>query len=108
MDERLDPHEMRGVLRNVAAYRHLRQEVRRKANWSLGFGVVMFVLWYAIYGGQFNDPFSILYFGLACVEVLGGIVNKLFPSAEGVLVDGLVLFGFGGINSALIFGRYRP
>jgi hypothetical protein len=103
MDERLDPHEMRSVLRNVAAYRHLRQEVRRKANWSLGLGVFMFVIWWFLFDGNFNKPLSILYFGLACLEFGAGIVNKLFPSAEGVLVDGLVLFGFGGVNLARAF-----
>jgi hypothetical protein len=102
MDDRLDPHEMRGVLRNVAAYRHLRQEVRRKANWGLGLGAFMCVIWYFLFGqrGDYSSPFSITYLGLACLEFGAALINKVFPSAEGVLIDGIVLFGFGGVNLA--------
>lgn len=106
MDEPLDPRDARAVLRNVGAYRHLRQHVRRKANWSLVFGAIMLAVWWMAFGGKFNDPFSIIYFVLAVIELGSGLVNMLFPSAEGVLIDGLVLFGFGAANltrAALIY-----
>lgn len=109
MDEPLDPRDVRVLLRNVGAYRLLRQQVRRKANWSLIFGLIMLAVWWMVFGqrgGKFDDPFSLIYLGLAVIEFVSGVVNKLFPSAEGVLIDGLVLFAFGGANvarAALIF-----
>lgn len=99
MDERLDPDEARHILRNVAAYRHLCEHVRKKATWGLLFGAVMFGLWYTAFGQRNNyGLFSLIYLGLASLEFSAGLLNKIRPSAEGVLVDGFVLFGFGAAN----------
>ena len=87
---------MRHVLRNVAAYRGLCAQVRRSSTGGLFFGALMLFLWYVAFG-QRNDfsPFSIVYLGLAALEFSVAMWNRISPSAEGILFDGLVLMVFG-------------
>lgn len=90
-----DPAETRHVLRQVAEYRRLRDAVRKKAMGSILSGALMLAIWYFL-DGQFNrwTAFSIIYLSLALLEVCVGLLNRLWPSAEGLLLDGLVLLTF--------------
>lgn len=101
MDDRPDGEEVRHVLRNVAAYRGLCAEVRRSSTGGLFFGGLMFVIWYLAFG-QRNDygPFSLLYLGLAGLEFTVALWNRVNPSAEGILLDGVVLLAFGAATLA--------
>jgi hypothetical protein len=94
-----DPHETRTVLRQVAAYRVLHESVRKKATGSIFFGLFMLAIWYAL-DGRNNDwsLFSIIYLSLGLLELSVGLLNRLWPSAEGILLDGLVLLGFAASN----------
>ena len=102
MDETwLDAEEKRMTLRRVAAYRALCDRVRRSALGTLFFGGLMFAFWYfAIPDGLKWSLFGKVYLGLALLELSVGALNRLFPSAEGVLLEGLVLVVFGGWNLA--------
>jgi hypothetical protein len=101
MDDWVEAEAKRQVLRNVAAYRALCHQVRRKSTWGLAFGALMLGFWFMLPPkgpiGQYS-LFGLIYLGLACLEFAAALWNRFFPSAEGVLVDGLVLFGFGGAN----------
>lgn len=100
LDERPDDAaQQRAVLRQVAAYRELCARVRKSGTHSLIFGGIMLSLWYLIYGQRDNLSFlSIVYLSLGLLEFGTGLLNRFFPSAEGILLDGLVLLAFGGIN----------
>ena len=93
--------EQREILQRITSYRQVCDGVRNSSNSSLIFGLIMAGLWYMSFG-QRNDfgMFSIIYLGLASLELGVGLVNRLFPSAEGVLLDGFVLLAFGGANAA--------
>lgn len=94
-----DPYETRQVLRQVAAYREVCESVRRKSTGSLVFGGVMLAIWYFLDGQRGNwSPFSIIYLSLGLLEVSVGLLNRIWPSAEGILLDGLVMLAFAGSN----------
>ncbi len=98
-DEQLDAEQKRDILRQVAAYRDLCDQVRRGSGGSLLFGGLMFFIWWATIPDQEKFAgFGLLYFGLACLEFGTGLYNRFFPSAEGVLLDGIVLIVFGMTN----------
>ena len=101
MTDDIDPVERRALLRQIAAYRALCQEVKQKANWGLVFGGIMLGVWYfAIPAREQFGIFGLIYLGLAALEFTAGLWNKFSPSPEGILVDGLVLIVFGGANLA--------
>ncbi|MGL6097717.1 MAG: hypothetical protein ACRC7O_18200 [Fimbriiglobus sp.] len=85
------------ILRNVAAYREVCETVRKSGTSSLIFGAIMLGLGYLIFDPQKPfEPFTLIYLSLGALELSVGLLNKLWPSAEGVLLDGLVLIAFGG------------
>lgn len=87
------------ILDRITAYRGVCQAVKNSATSSLVFGVIMLGLWYMGYGQRGDyGIFSIIYLMLGLMELGVGLINRLFPSAEGVLLDGLVLIGFGIAN----------
>ena len=100
MDEtRLEAEEKRMTLRRVATYRALCDRVRRSALGTLLFGALMFAFWYFVFPDKLKwDLFGKVYLGLAVLELTVGVLNRFFPSAEGVLLEGLVLIVFGGWN----------
>lgn len=107
-----DPHETRSVLRQVAAYRELCNTVRRKSTGSLIFGGIMLAVWYfAIPDMAKYTPFGIVYLALAMLELCVGLLNRFWPTAEGILLDGLVLIAFGLWNlarQALVWQNVLP
>jgi hypothetical protein len=103
-DDWLAGEQKRAVLRNVAAYRRLCHQVRRKATGGLIFGAFMLGIWYFLLPergalGKYG-PLGLIYLGLAGLEFTVALWNKLRPSAEGVLMDGLVLCVFGASTLA--------
>ena len=96
-DEPIDPEETRYVLRRVAAYREVCERVRRGSTSALVFGGIMLAIWYFALPEKLQfEWFGLVYLSLACLEFGSGVLNRLFPSAEGVLLAALVLMCFGG------------
>ena len=99
-DETIDPDEVRHILRRVAAYRAVCERVRRGSTGSLIFGAIMLAIWYFALGKLQFEWFGIVYLTLACLEFGSGLLNRFFPTAEGVLLAAIVLMSFGGWNVA--------
>jgi hypothetical protein len=100
-DEPIDPEEVRYVLRRVAAYREVCERVRKGSTGALVSGGIMLAIWYFLLPDRAKfDWFGLVYLTLACLEFGSGLLNRLFPSAEGVLLAALVLMSFGGWNIA--------
>lgn len=100
-DEPIDPDEVRYVLRRVAAYREVCERVRTGSTGSLIFGGIMLAIWqWALPENLKFQWFGIVYLALAILEFGSGVLNRLFPSAEGVLLAAIVLMSFGGWNIA--------
>lgn len=100
-----DAHRKRAVLHQVATYRELCRRVARSGRHSLVFGGFMLGFWYLQFGNEplrwnVQTAFSLLYLATAALEFGVGLVNRFFPSAEGVLFDGLVLVLFGASTLA--------
>jgi hypothetical protein len=96
MQDRESGEAAHEILRNVAAYRVLCQEVRSQTAWGLGFGAFMLLLWYFAFGQrQDYGTFSLIYLALAGLEFTVAFWNRIRPSAEGILLNGFVLIAFG-------------
>lgn len=96
-----DVSEMRFRLQQVAAYRALRRGVRRSGRENVFFALVMLGLAYYAFGLGAGGPinlFALVYVGLALGELGVGLFKTLFPSAEGILLDAVVLLSFAGFN----------
>lgn len=100
MDEtQLEAEEKRATLRRVAAYRALCDRVRRSALGTLFFGGLMLAFWqFVIPNGLKWTPFGYVLLGLAVLELSVGALNRFFPSAEGILLEGVVAAVFGGLQ----------
>jgi hypothetical protein len=97
-----DEITMRARLQNVAAYRELCRSVRKSGRENVVFALVMLGFAYFIHAQAGGLPWVVLlYAGLAAGELLVGLFKWLAPSAEGLILDGLVLLTFAGLN----FGR---
>jgi hypothetical protein len=112
-DDRLDEPEpdaaeLREVMRQVSAYRAICQQIRNKSNGMIFFGLFMLGIWYVIFG-QSNiwDIFSILYLSLGILELSVGLLNRLFPSPEGILLDGVLMFAFAASNGVRQFVEFQ-
>jgi hypothetical protein len=111
-----DAFEMRLRLQQVAAYRELCRGVRRSGRENVVFAcVMMFLAYLASQGPGGARPFVIaLYAVLVGGELLVGLFKWLFPSAEGILLDGVVLLIFAAFNLGLQYwalqngGRLDP
>lgn len=91
-----DDAVMRQELQRVAAYRELCATVRRGGRHNAVFAGLMLLLAVSVAG---NGDLTVYIFGLlALAELLIGLWKWLAPSAEGVLLDGVVLLAFGGWN----------
>jgi len=100
------------ILQRVAAYYGLCQGVRKSSTGSLVFGGIMLAVWHFLLPDKMKfDWFGIVYLVLAVAEFGIGLLNRFAPSAEGVLLDGLVLIAFGGWNmlrEGLVFMQFLP
>jgi hypothetical protein len=98
-DAPLQAAEKVRILQRVAAYYALCERVRKSSVGSLVFGGIMLSVWYFLLPDRLKcDWFGIVYLVLASAEFGTGLLNRFAPSAEGVLLDGLVLMLFGGWN----------
>lgn len=100
------PDETRQVMRQVAAYRRVCEQVRRKAIGTMVNGFILLGLWYVLDGmhpARRFDLFSMLFLGLAVLDIAVGLLNRFFPTAEGILLDGVVLLGFAASNGVRAF-----
>ena len=99
-----DDAMMRLQLQRVVAYRQLCQQVRGSGRSNVFFALLFLFFAYSVPQppgqGAFNIV-AIIYGGLALAELSVGLFKWLFPSAEGVLLDSLVLLLFVALN----FGR---
>lgn len=103
-----DEFEMRMRLQKVAAYRELCRGIRRSGRENVIFAVIMMFLAYLfIQQGPANPLILALYGILIGGEVLVGLFKWLMPSAEGVLLDGIVLLVFAAFNFGLGFMRLQ-
>jgi hypothetical protein len=92
---------MRMRLQQVAAYRALRRAVRRTGRENVFFAMVMLGLAYYAFNLGVGKPINLLvlvYVGLALGELAVGLFKTVFPSAEGILLDAIVLLLFAGFN----------
>jgi hypothetical protein len=106
-----DDDLMRSRLQQVAAYRGLRRTVRRMGRENVVFALVVLGLAHFALGlgaGGRLSPLVLLYLGLVLGELAVGLFKAVFPSAEGVLLDAIVLLGFAGVNLGLQAMRLMP
>lgn len=103
-----DDFEMRMRLQQVAAYRELCRGVRRSGRANVLFAGVMILLASVVTQQGQAPPLVLGLFGILIVgELLVGLFKWLVPSAEGVLLDGLVLLAFAAFNFLLEFLRFQ-
>lgn len=93
-----DEFTMRLRLQNVAAYRELRRGVQRSGRENVVFAVVMLGLAYFVHQNGGNPTAAVIYIALGVGELLVGLFKWTFPSAEGLILDGLVLLAFATLN----------
>src|SRR5438067_1146172 len=96
-----DEATMRLRLQNVAAYRELRRSVQRGGRENVVFALVMLGIAYFSHTNRAPEFVILLYLGLGVGELLVGLFKWAFPSAECLILDGLVLLVFAALN----FGR---
>ncbi len=102
-----DEVTMRARLQNVAAYRELRRGVQRGGRENVGFALLMLGLAYLLYAGNGPPLIVLLYAALAFGEMMIGLFKWAVPSAEGLILDGVVLLVFAGINLGREFLVFR-
>lgn len=88
-----DDAVMRAELQRVAAYRELCAAVRRSGRHNAVFAAVMLAIALTLAGRDLY-VFAVI----VVAELLIGLYKWLAPSAEGVLLDGVVLVGFAALN----------
>jgi hypothetical protein len=95
-----DDFLMRMRLQQVVAYRQLCNQVRRSGRENVFFALLMLLLAYLSFQ-QLGGGLSLIllvYVVLALGEFAVGLFKFLHPSAEGILLDALVLLVFAGFN----------
>lgn len=101
-----DESTMRLRLQQVAAYRELRRSVQRSGRENVVFALIMLGIAYFIYsnGGQAT---AILFGVLAVGELCVGLFKWLVPTAEGLVLDALVLFTFAALNGWIAYNQFQ-
>lgn len=94
----VDTFEMRARLQQVAAYRDLCRSVRRSGRDNLLVVGLMMLLAYLAWENGVPPLFLLVYGLLIAGELLAGLIKFVAPSAEGVLLDALVLLAFALFN----------
>jgi len=102
-----DEFEMRFRLQQVAAYRDLCRRVRRSGRENIFFAGIMLFLAYMLWQGRPNNLVLVFYLILVMGELLVGLFKSLAPSAEGVLLDGIVLLVFAAYNFGMQYVLFQ-
>lgn len=90
-----DDHEMRRRLQQVATYRQVCAAVRAGAGHTLFNALLMGGLTYFLYANLGPHPFLLVNAAFAAAELVVGLWKKAAPTIEAVLMDGLLVGGFG-------------
>lgn len=101
-----DEFTMRLRLQQVAAYRELRRSVQRSGRENVVFALIMLGIAYFIYsngGGATALLFGLLAVGELCV----GLFKWVVPTAEGLVLDALVLFVFAALNAWIAYNQFQ-
>lgn len=94
-----DDFLMRAQLQRVIAYRDLCRQVRRSGRENVYFALLMLFLAYLVMPqGGVVDVIFLIYVALALGEFGVGFFKFIRPSAEGILLDALVLLAFAVFN----------
>lgn len=93
-----DDAVMRQELQRVAAYRELCATVRRGGRHNAVFAALMLFVALSVIQQAGGVVTGYIFGALALAELLIGLWKWLAPSAEGILLDGVVLLAFGGWN----------
>jgi hypothetical protein len=107
MAEKLDVEEMRDTFHRVSAYREVCNAVRASAGHTLFNGVFFLGLTGLFYYLAGPQPIFLVYGAIGVGEILVGLWKKVKPSAEGVLADGLLQFGFAASIGVREFLRFQ-
>jgi hypothetical protein len=104
-----DDVAMRLQLQRVAAYRELCRGVRRSGRGNIIFASFMLLIGYLIYesAGPAALPQLIIVGILVGGELLVGLYKWVAPSAEGILLDGVVLLVFVGYYLVAEYIRFQ-
>jgi hypothetical protein len=104
-----DDVAMRTQLQKVAAYRELCRGVRRSGRGNVLFAGLMLFVGYLIYedAGPRVLPQLILMGVLVTAVLAAGLYKWLSPSAEGVLLDSVVILVFAGYNLVRQFVQFQ-
>lgn len=90
---------MQMQLRRVIAYRDLCRQVQRSGRGNVGFALLMLFLAYIVMPpAGVVDFIFLIYIALALGEFGVGLFKFVHPSAEGILLDALVLLTFAAFN----------
>lgn len=102
-----DDAEMRFRLQQVAAYRELCRSIRGSGRGNVFFALLMLFIAYA--GWQAGQQWWVLavYAGLAFAELAVGLFKWVLPSAEGILLDALILLLFAVFNLGSQYLRHQ-
>lgn len=96
MADTLDADEMKETFHRVAAYRAVCQAVRAGASHTFVSGLLFLFVTYLVYSVAGPHPFFYIFLGIALSELAVGVWKRVRPSAECVLLDGLLELSFGG------------
>src|SRR5688572_2149926 len=94
---------MRLQLQKVAAYRELCRGVRRSGRENAVFAAIMMGFAYYAYQNGVNPLVLVIYGTLIAGELAVGLYKWFFPSAEGHLLDGIVLLVFAAVYLGVQF-----
>lgn len=102
-----DEITMRARLQQVAAYRELRRSVQRSGRENILFALVMFGIVYFLYSNGAPQSFLILNAILIAGELFVGLFKWLVPTAEGLILDALVLLTFAAVNLGMAYIQFQ-
>ncbi|AMV30366.1 hypothetical protein VT84_38595 [Gemmata sp. SH-PL17] len=94
-------------LQTVAAYRELRRNVQKSGRENVIFALVMLGLAYFAHQNGQNTFVALIYVALGLGELLVGLFKWAVPSAEGLILDGMVLLVFAALNFGREFLRFQ-
>ena len=91
----------------VAAYRELCRSVQRSGRENVVFALLMLGFTYFIHTTGAPPLFVLVFAGLAVGELLVGLFKWMVPSAEGLILDGIVLLVFAAFNLLIAYQRFQ-